>query len=151
MAITPEERIIANTETQEAVARIFARRMKGKMLYDHSRKVWLKWEGTRWKVDELKSVHNFILNLVSELNYGNKASMVTALFCDGVNRHLQSFPEFATTSKEFDHDNYLLNTPAGTIDLRTGKMRPHDSADMITLCTGASPETEGTALRSASS
>ena len=75
--------------------------------------------------------------------------MVTSSFCDGVNKHLQSFPEFSRTSKDFDRDHYLLNTPSGTLDLRTGKMRPHDPNDMITLCTAAAPDTEsdGTAFR----
>jgi putative DNA primase/helicase len=141
--LTSEERMLANLATQHSIALIFARRMNGKMLYDHTRKVWMEYDGTRWAVDELKKVHNFILNIASEMNTENKASMVTSSFCDGVDRHLRSFPEFSRTSKEFDRDHYLLNTPAGTIDLRTGKMRQHDPADMITLCTTAAPDTAG--------
>jgi P4 family phage/plasmid primase-like protien len=141
--LTPDERMLANLATQHSIALIFARRMNEKMLYDHTRRVWMEYDGTRWKVDELKKVHNFILNIASEMNTQNKASMVTSSFCDGVNRHLQSFSEFSRTSKDFDRDHYLLNTPAGTLNLLTGKMRPHDPRDMITLCTAAAPDTNG--------
>jgi P4 family phage/plasmid primase-like protien len=34
--------------------------------------------------------------------------------------------------KDFDRDPYLFNVNNGTIDLRSGLLRPHDSADMIT-------------------
>ena len=149
LALNPQERMIANLATQHAIALIFEKRMTGKMLYDHTRKSWMEYDGTRWRLDERKRVHNFILSIASEMNSQNKASMVQASFCNGVNTHLQSFPTFSRTSKDFDQDHYLLNTPSGTIDLRTGKMRPHDPNDMITLCTAAAPdaECEGTAFQ----
>ena len=142
LTLSPEEQILANLNTQYSVALIFARRMEGNMLYDQTRKVWMKYDGTRWAVDDLKVVHHFILNIASEMNTQSKASMVTSQFCGGVDKHLQSFPQFSRRSKDFDQDNYLLNTPSGTLDLRTGKMRPHDPKDMITLCAAAAPDTE---------
>ena len=47
---------------------------------------------------------------------------------------------------ELDADPYLLNTPAGTVDLRTGKMNPHRSEDMITKMTSVSPSMDGKEL-----
>lgn len=48
----------------------------------------------------------------------------------------------------FDSNPYLLNTPAGTLDLRKGlsSMRPHDPADYITKITAVSPSDEGREL-----
>lgn len=34
----------------------------------------------------------------------------------------------------FDASEYLLNCPNGTVDLRTGELRPHSPSDYITLC-----------------
>lgn len=45
--------------------------------------------------------------------------------------------------EELDKDPFLLNTPAGTVDLRTGKMKPHDPGDFITKMTAVSPSMEG--------
>lgn len=42
-----------------------------------------------------------------------------------------------------DSDPFLLNTPEGTVDLRTGESRAHDSADMCTKMTTASPSDNG--------
>ena len=42
-----------------------------------------------------------------------------------------------------DHDPYILNTPGGTVDLKTGKLRPHDPADYCTKITACSPSMEG--------
>ncbi|WP_274941775.1 phage/plasmid primase, P4 family [Chordicoccus furentiruminis] len=44
---------------------------------------------------------------------------------------------------ELDKDGFLLNTPAGTVDLKTGKMRPHDPQDFITKMTAVSPSLDG--------
>jgi putative DNA primase/helicase len=44
----------------------------------------------------------------------------------------QSMPGIAIQVDELDADPRLLNARNGTIDLRTGELRPHDRADMIT-------------------
>jgi len=46
----------------------------------------------------------------------------------------------------FDRDPHLLNTPDGTIDLRTGTMRPHSPKDYCTKCTTVEPGDNGAAL-----
>ena len=38
-------------------------------------------------------------------------------------------------AETFDADPWLLNCPNGTVDLRTGKVKPHDPADYITKIT----------------
>jgi primase-polymerase (primpol)-like protein len=123
ITLTPIERTLANVGTQDAVALIFTQRMKGKMLYDRTRNAWLEYDGIRWTKDQLGKAYNLIRDISRELNYDGKASMGAASFCEGVDRHLQSAPEFARTTDQFDLDNYLLNTPAGTFDLRTWKMQ----------------------------
>jgi putative DNA primase/helicase len=143
ITLDPVERTLANVGTQDAVALIFTRRMQGKMLYDRTRSMWLEYDGARWKADRLGRAHNLIRDIARELNYDGKASMGAASFCEGVERLLQSAPEFARTTDQFDRDNYLLNTPAGTLDLRTCQMRPHDPSDMLTLCTSVAPDPRG--------
>src|SRR5690554_4687646 len=38
---------------------------------------------------------------------------------------------------EWDADIWLINTPGGVVDLRTGRMRPHDRADRMTKIAAA--------------
>jgi len=44
---------------------------------------------------------------------------------------------------QFDADSWLLNTPHGIVDLRTGQLLPHDRAAMMTRLTRASPALGG--------
>lgn len=47
----------------------------------------------------------------------------------------RSRPGIAVLPDEFDRDPWLLNCPNGTVDLRTGRLGPHDRDDMLTaLC-----------------
>ena len=41
-------------------------------------------------------------------------------------------PLLAVTPDQLDRDGWLLNVSNGTIDLRTGELKPHDKADLIT-------------------
>src|SRR5262249_8363987 len=45
----------------------------------------------------------------------------------------------AATTDIWDADPWTLNTPGGTLDLRTGKLRPHERSDYCTKMTAATP------------
>lgn len=47
---------------------------------------------------------------------------------------------------ELDADPFLLCTPGGVIDLRTGQMRPNDPADRCTKCAAVAPSDAGAEL-----
>lgn len=47
---------------------------------------------------------------------------------------------------ELDADGYLLNTPDGTVDLRTGQLHPHNPNDLCTKVTACTPGPEGAEL-----
>lgn len=55
-------------------------------------------------------------------------------------------PKLQIDVSDLDKDGYLLNTPDGTIDLRTGKMRPHDPQDYCTKMTAIAPGSKGAEL-----
>jgi len=48
----------------------------------------------------------------------------------------QSSPGMIATADEWDARPHLLNCSNGTVDLRTGKLHPHDKADRLTKTTG---------------
>jgi hypothetical protein len=49
-------------------------------------------------------------------------------------------PQLAVTAEIWDRDPWLLGTPGGTVDLRTGELRTARREDFITKQTGAAPE-----------
>lgn len=58
----------------------------------------------------------------------------------------ESAPTLQVAVESLDQDPFLLNTPGGTMDLRTGEMRPHRAEDYCTRITGCSPSSENAEL-----
>ena len=52
----------------------------------------------------------------------------------------RSAPCHATVSDNWDRDPWLLNTPGGVVDLKTGELREHDRDDLMIKMTTATPE-----------
>lgn len=143
VALNGIETTLLQVGTQDSVAQIFVQQKAGKMLFNHTRKTWLEWDGTRWKIEGTDKAFDFARGLARSVNYTGKSSMGSASFCAGVEQLARADRALAVTGMEFDRDNYLLNTPNGTLDLRTGILRPHNPDDRITLCTAVSPSAEG--------
>lgn len=51
---------------------------------------------------------------------------------DSLMRELRAVPSVAVETSAFDDRPELLSFANGTVDLRTGRLRPHDKADMLT-------------------
>lgn len=55
-------------------------------------------------------------------------------------------PMLEISVEAFDRDAFSLNTPGGTIDLKTGARHPHNPRDYCTKCTTVEPGNRGAAL-----
>ncbi|MFK4724844.1 phage/plasmid-associated DNA primase [Bradyrhizobium niftali] len=129
--------------TQDGIAATFAARYADRLRYCHSAREWFRFDGALWHRDETKMAFEFVRLIARELSEGKehrelKEFRKTA-FASGVEKFAQSDPAFAVTAKHWDPDPFLLGTPAGTVDLRTGALRPADPRDAITKSTAVSP------------
>lgn len=52
----------------------------------------------------------------------------------------EAAPMVQIQTKDLDADGYLLNTPGGTVNLRTGEIRPHRPEDYCTKITAVAPD-----------
>jgi putative DNA primase/helicase len=52
---------------------------------------------------------------------------------------LQAHPLLTVTVEAFDHDDFLLNTPTGVVDLRTGKLHEPDPHKLMSKTTAVGP------------
>ena len=102
-------------------------------------KQWLLWDGTRWRADTTLAIFDMARRLcraVLESNPMLGAAGVNALTdaatFAAVERVARSDRRVAATADLWDVDTWLFNTPAGTVDLRTGTMREHRRQDCIT-------------------
>ena len=100
--------------------------------YDRDRQSWYFFDGVQWGHQR-----NFMLRRAIDLFLSpelRNTQMIT-----GIERSLRDRPEFTTRQVDWDPDPHLLNTPDGTVELKTGRLRPAAASDLITRCTSVSP------------
>jgi putative DNA primase/helicase len=127
--------------SEDGVARSFATYYGGSLRFDHSTGAWFEWTGSYWRKNEVGLAPHYVRLLARDMSAGNKKanSVRKKSFAAGVETFARNDPTFAVTIEAWDKDPFLLGTPDGTVDLRTGKMRPADPADGITKLTSVAP------------
>jgi putative DNA primase/helicase len=144
--VAEAEEIDNGTITQDGIARVFARRFEDKLRYCHDTGAWFEWTATHWKKDKTDLAFNFCRELGREFTENAKTSELKEVrkfsFAGGVERFARSDRLLAVTSETWDADPFLLGTPGGTVDLRTGELREPNPRDGITKITAVSPSTK---------
>lgn len=129
--------------TQDAVAEAFAVQAQGKLRFDLDRGIWLAWNEVRWAAGGKHIGFQFARRLARLAAAGGKPSELReagkAAFAAGVEKFAQGDERLAVRSDAWDRDPFLLGTPAGTVDLRTGDLRKAVPGDSITKLTGVAP------------
>jgi putative DNA primase/helicase len=125
--------------SEDKVALAFAERYKDKLLYCHNSGKWHVWTGARWEPNQTKLAFHYARELAREFSQGINAQLSKVAFASGVERFCIADPTFAVTADKWDRDLYLLGTPSGTVDLRTGELRPAKPEDYITKITAVAP------------
>ena len=74
-----------------------------------------------------------------------RAAMGKVRFISAVEEVSRSDPLLAVHQSMLDTDPWLLGTPDGVVDLRTGDMKPGRQSDLITRQTSVAPAAPGTA------
>jgi putative DNA primase/helicase len=129
--------------SEGTVADAFAREYRGRLLFDHTRGKWFLWDGARWRREETKLAYRWAHEWARRLARGQRANVAVssgkAAFAAGVERLAQAERVFAVTHEVWDADPWLLGTPGGVVDLRTGVIRPAAAEDRITRLTAVAP------------
>lgn len=106
---------------------------------------WYCWNGRRHERDRKRTITGrsrqvcrVISNQVDNAKLARDVSSRTRIYA--AIKLTGDDPAHAISLEEFDRDDFLINTPSGIIDLRTGQLGPHDRAAMMTRMTAAGPE-----------
>lgn len=120
--------------------------------YEHKpSKTWRQWDGTRWRLDRSQGVNFAVLTFLSMVARSELGEQLTprqrqALEDDSkvasVVRMVGYDPRIAVTSDAWDRDPWQLVTPGGTVELKTGTLRPCVRDDMNTRSTPVAPAQE---------
>ena len=124
--------------TQDAVARVFEIRFKEELRYCHQWGKWLQWNRYKWRTEITELAFYYARVLCRRIGEGKKQPASSG-FCAGVEKFAQSSRTFATEPRQWDANNWKMNTPTGCIDLQTGSVQGHTRADYITKSTSVSP------------
>lgn len=134
---------LAQNPTEDKIALIFRQHFSGKLLFAHKLGKWFAWTGNNWKNEETGLAFDLARTLARRNNGQSSARGGSASFATGVVKMVKNDPQFSVTGEKFDTDNYLLNTPGGTYDLRTGVKNDHRAEDYLTKMTAVAPSKRG--------
>jgi putative DNA primase/helicase len=106
---------------------------------------WMRWTGKHWERDTtlalFSDVREFIRWRALNDNDSEKAGkeLRRAQTVAAVERLLRSERAYAATPEQWDAEPWILNTPGGIVDLKTGAMRPAQPSDYCTKSTAVAP------------
>ncbi len=135
--------------TEDGVARKLAEAEAGRLRYCHDARAWFHWDGALWRRDRTGVAAGRVRDLARGLARDPGGAMSAAPwrpgFVAGALRLAAGEPALAVTAADWDADPFLLGTPAGPVDLRTGASLPADPGDGISRATAVAPAPPGTA------
>ena len=132
----------------------------GRLRYVPAWRRWLIWDGRRWAHDSTVQAARWMKAIARRLTADalaiedplKRSAALSAARRGESSRAIAGALTLASTEAELvvspdqlDADPFLLNCANGTLDLRTGELRGHDPADLLTKMTGAAydPEASG--------
>ena len=127
--------------TEDVISRLFVERYDGQFVYDHSRGSWYRYDGSVWRICETPVAFQTIRELSRHISHQTKteSALQKVRFVRGAEEFSRSDPRMSRTSASWNSNSFLLGTPEGTIDLRTGRLRPSSASDMINRATAVPP------------
>lgn len=127
--------------TEHGVAQLFEQQHADDLRYCAGLgDAWLHWRETNWERDRTNRAFDFCREVSAIANVEKKPAVARAAFASGVERFAKASRTLATVAEQWDSNEFDLNTPEGTVDLRTGQLRPHNPGDYITRCTQVAPK-----------
>jgi putative DNA primase/helicase len=133
--------------SEDSAAQQFVELHGDTLRYCHSHGKWFRWNGFYWEINHTSLAFHFARELARQLaedQEDRKRYKIEATsFAGGVERFAKCDPSVAVTMEHWDSDPWLLGTPGGTVDLRTGLLRPASLDDGITKVTAVTPDSSG--------
>lgn len=106
--------------------------------------LWMLWDAVQWRADDrlrhLTLIRDYLRRTaLTAPDPKTSRELRSDRVRSAVERTARSNPEIATSANVWDSDKWLLGTPGGTVDLRTGELRTPSREDFITRTTSVAP------------
>lgn len=128
--------------------RLSAERFCGEWLYVHAWRTWMRWTGERWemvhRLEHFALIREFLRDQARVADDKNRAvNLRSAKKAYAIEQMVRANPEVAAGTRQWDGDPWLLGTPGGTVNLRTGELRPARRGEYLTKHTAVAPAEPG--------
>ncbi|MFC2060777.1 phage/plasmid primase, P4 family, partial [Chloroflexota bacterium] len=123
----------------------FVNQHGAKLRFNYERGLWLLFTGKRWEWDEggkvtklaKQTARSIYHEAAVEPDDNKRDALAKHAKASESNQRIKGMVELAraelsVTIEVLNADQYLLNCRNGTVDLRTGELRSHDPADLLT-------------------
>jgi len=105
---------------------------------------WFRWNGSAWVEDTKLIVFDLIRqycrdSMVYSNDNGKRVRAAKPATVNGIEQFVRADQRQAATIDLWDQDQWLLNTPAGIVDLRTGELGEHRPEAHMTKITAIGP------------
>lgn len=121
----------------------FVAKHRGNMRYCHDSGKWYSWNGQIWQREETQEAIDLMRIVCKEAAKLAGTKERKGLLRSQLYKHAleiaQTDRAVAVTSRIWDADKFLLGTPDGTVDLKTGELRKATQTDFITKTTRVTP------------
>jgi putative DNA primase/helicase len=127
------------TPTEDGLAKIFVARHSEQLRYIAKWGHWYRYRDGRWQEEATLLASDLARAICRETNQQFR-TLRSAKTIGAVERIARADRQLAATVEQWDKDLWLLNTPGGMVDLRTGIMRSHRADDYVTKITAVAPD-----------
>ena len=143
----PEAESMEYKLTDVGNAERFVAMFKDQVKYCTIYKKWFIWNGKRWEQDDTGKIITYAIECVRNIIHDadllpdgdRRKALIQHSLKSESNSRLKALldiasgmPAITVRSEDLDQNVWLLNCQNGTIDLRTGKLQPHNPKDFIT-------------------
>lgn len=133
--------------SEDHIAHVAASSVADRFRWVQPWKCWMVFredEGRWVKDDALIAEHHFRTVCREAAKVAEFGVLASSKSIAAVEHLARNDRRLSATVDQWDTDPYILNTPAGAVDLRTGEVRPHDPLLFLTKMAGVAPADPGT-------
>ncbi len=130
--------------SEDALALDFAALHADDLRFVATWSTWMVWTGDRWHADKTHRAFDLVREVcrdaAAQCNKPNIAKLLSqAKTVAAVTTLARADRRIAQVSELWDANGWVLNTPGGLVDLKTGKMVPHDPGYFATKISSVAP------------
>jgi putative DNA primase/helicase len=128
--------------SEEALALQYAEEHAPHLRYVAQWGKWIRWDGKSWSEDRILyslGLARQLCRVAAARANDNANKLATRSTAANVEWLARSDHRLAATTDQWDARPWLLNTPDGTVDLRTGNVRDSSPADYLMQMTACAP------------